>query len=135
MRHAALLGLVGSLFLTGCPLYVGNGDDCTGSSCTGRPTTCRTSGDCSSGDYCSAGSCTPSKGCSRDDQCSGGLVCDFRGTCVPREGCRSAADCLASEVYVEAVCHFRSDACQFDFQCGAGRACVNSGCVQICMKD
>lgn len=111
--------------------------DLASHTCVARPAACRTHGDCAVGSYCAAGACAPSGTCTSDASCSGGFVCDFRGTCVPPAppACRTTADCAGDTVCVEGQCRPRTDVCQFNNQCGAGRACVNNACVDICTGD
>lgn len=105
--------------------------------CVAAPTACRTHGDCAVGSYCAAGVCTASGTCTSDAACSGGFVCDFRGTCAPQAppACRTTADCSGDTVCVEGQCRPVTDVCQFNNQCGPGRACVNNACVDICTGD
>ncbi len=104
------------------------------------PQTCRFDGDCSAGSYCDTarGTCTTSSSCTTDSQCSAqtaGFVCDFRSTCTPARGCRTTTDCPSESFCIEGACRARAQVCQFDYQCGAGRQCVNNACVPLCTTD
>ncbi len=108
--------------------------DTATSMCRARPAMCRTHGDCARGQYCEASTCTPSDTCDDDSDCDSGFLCDFRDTCVPREAgrCRTTADCSSGQVCVEGGCRAQDDTCTFNYECGAGRGCVNNHCSEIC---
>lgn len=64
------------------------------------------------------------------------MVCDYRGTCVPRppNGCRSHADCSVGNLCIEGYCRTRSETCEFDTQCRVG-VCVNNECTLTCTRN
>lgn len=146
--------IAGALFLAGCPLFGDNDGDfgpCIGPGCVCTVTAdcqegkicntggvcvvgCRTDGDCRAGFSCgSDNECTLSTECTSNADCSGS-ICDFRGTCVaqPSGACQTDADCSGDDVCVEGFCRARSAVCQFNSDCGAGRACLNNRCSVVC---
>lgn len=109
---------------------------CENSLCLPDTDACRTDGDCDEGNFCDdEGRCTPSAECSPSVPCARpDHVCDFRGSCVPAPPtgqCNNADDCVGDELCIEGVCTDPNEACEFDFQCGAGKSCVNGECVII----
>lgn len=95
--------------------------------------TCVTHGDCAEGRACVDDECTPTSVCGLDGDCSdagAGYVCDERGTCVPGSSC-SAATCM-NGVCIDGTCRPNDQVCQFNRDCGTGRACVNNECTELC---
>lgn len=136
MRSALFVFMPLATFLAGCPVWGSDG----GGSVT-NPPVCRTNGDCRTGFYCEDSSevCVMSPTCTDDGDCSSAQHCDFRDTCVPDVvgGCRTTADCGANQACVEGFCRNATDdstneVCQFNYECGGGRLCIDSTCVFPC---
>jgi len=145
-----------ALGLGGCPIYGDTADDpcaaggcfcrddvqcpsgqrCQSNECVPIPASCRTHGDCPSGQYCNDDMCTPSAGCTSDAGCASlsDFICDFRNTCVPQGPgqCLNDAHCAGQNVCVEGQCRPVGNTCQFNYQCGPGRACVDNACSETC---
>lgn len=136
MRSALFAFLPLATLLAGCPVWGSNGNG--GGS---NPSVCRTHGDCRTGYYCDEDldACVMSPTCDDDDECTSAQYCDFRDTCVPDApgACRTTADCTGAQVCVEGSCRnatndASNEVCQFDYECGGGRKCVNNNCVAQC---
>jgi Cys-rich repeat protein len=119
------------------------GTVCTALGCTAE---CAADADCVEGTVCRDGLCAapqepepePTPGtCTRNADCpASGLECRD-GVCVeaPVPACSDAAPCASGAVCVEGACVPVDETCQFNFECGAGRLCVNQQCVEGCAAD
>lgn len=139
MRSALFAFMPLAALLSGCPVWGSNGGG--GGS---NPAVCRTNGDCRTGYYCEdlTDACVMSPTCDTDGDCTSAQHCDFRDTCVPDVvgGCRTTADCSGTDVCVEGFCRnatndATNEVCQFNYECGGGRFCINSTCVTPCTSN
>ena len=124
-----------------------SGDDlCIGGACVPQRDPCKNNDGCGKGAYCKNGVCAGTKTCKGDGDCKalGAFVCDLRGTCVPGvpakpKGC-SVANACPGGVCVNSKCGTCTGdcgggkTCQFNSQCGDGRACLDGQCVNKCKK-
>ncbi len=116
---------------------------CTDLGCAAE---CAADADCAEGTVCRTGLCVapqepdpePTPGvCTRNADCVDvGLECRD-GVCVPGSvpACDATRSCAGGAVCVEGACVAPEATCQFNFECGAGRLCVNQQCVQGCTAD
>jgi peptidoglycan-associated lipoprotein len=120
--HRIGLGLLGALWLAGCPVKP-------------APGTCRSSADCAAeggvGAVCVEGRCQE---CGRDADCRPGFVCRS-WKCLPRPECASDGDCAEgkrceAERCVAKAASTPARECASHVDCGAGRICDADGrCV------
>jgi len=116
------VGVVGLLWLTGCPVKPKSGE-------------CRTSVDCAAegglGKVCVEGRCQE---CSADADCKAGFVCRS-WKCLPRPECSADADCPEGKACEAERCVARKAAekgreCASHVDCSEGRLCDADGrCV------
>jgi hypothetical protein len=157
MRKLGLLFPLLLLFTAGCPIYERPWQEgysyCDATGCywcddfggcvSQGQSACQSNYDCAGGCYCGPdGLCIETNYCSGDDDCTTGLVCDSRSSCVPPApagGCDADADCASGS-----FCDERTGACidaptctPPNGSCGPGRECDARGtCVPIeCTTD
>jgi len=115
----------------------GADERCSGDTCVpdvDPPTTCRADADCDANERCNAdGECEDAPSC--DGDCDPGFACDYRGVCVAEDpgACTEHTDCTGNDLCVQDRCRSADDVCQFNYECGPGRACLNGGCTPICV--
>lgn len=116
---------------------------CTSLGCAAE---CAADADCPEGTICRSGVCAapqepppvPNPGtCTRNADCADAALVCRDGTCVPAPApaCSATNPCPSGQDCVDGACLASADTCQFSFECGVGRICVNQLCTTACTAD